>query len=165
MLKLVAISAALLLLAACEKSEKTVTVTDSQTGKQADVTTSASGDTTTVRTADGTFTSQTGENVQANLPDFVPVYPGAKAIASVSGQGAEGGGAMTSFEAADPPAKVIGFYKEAMVKAGYKVQAEMTTPQMNMVAGNKGDGQAWQVMAQTKETGSTFQVIVGQGSQ
>lgn len=123
-----------------ENSTVTVTGPDGQTGK---------------------FMS--GEAAANFLPDFAPLYPGAKVVGGAGGDSSTGKGGMINFETGDAPEKVIAWYKAAAEKAGLKVAGEMTTPEMRMVAAqDETSGRSLQVHASAKEGGgSTASLIAG----
>lgn len=123
-----------------ENSTVTVTGPDGQTGK---------------------FMS--GEAAANFLPDFAPLYPGAKVVGGAGGDSSTGKGGMINFETGDAPEKVIAWYKAAAEKAGLKVAGEMTTPEMRMVAAqDEASGRSLQVHASAKEGGgSTASLIAG----
>lgn len=123
-----------------ENSTVTVTGPDGQTGK---------------------FMS--GEAAANFLPDFAPLYPGAKVVGGAGGDSSTGKGGMVNFETGDAPEKVIAWYKAAAEKAGLKVAGEMTTPEMRMVAAqDEASGRSLQVHASAKEGGgSTASLIAG----
>jgi len=84
------------------------------------VTTSADGSTTTVTGPNGQVAQfGAGPNVSAQLPDFLPLYPGAKVLSSVvtSPDVATRGGSV-AFETAAPVSDVVNFYKEKAVAKG-----------------------------------------------
>lgn len=123
-----------------ENSTVTVTGPDGQTGK---------------------FMS--GDGAANFLPDFAPLYPGAKVVGGAGGDSSTGKGGMINFETGDAPEKVIAWYKAAAGKAGLKVAGEMTTPEMRMVAAqDDATGRSLQVHASAKEGGgSTASLIAG----
>ena len=123
-----------------ENSTVTVTGPDGQTGK---------------------FMS--GEGAANFLPDFAPLYPGAKVVGGAGGDSSTGKGGMINFETGDAPEKVIAWYKAAAGKAGLKIAGEMTTPEMRMVAAqDDATGRSLQVHASAKEGGgSTASLIAG----
>ena len=99
-------------LAACGQSGTTVT-TPSGT-----VSTSADGSTTTVTGPDGvTATFGTGATT-TQLPDFLPLYPGAKVLSSINAPQAGMQGGSVAFETKASPAEVVAFYKQKVVAKG-----------------------------------------------
>src|SRR5271154_983271 len=83
-------------------------------GQNGAVTVSTSGDQMTMKSADGKAMVEINSNGlgHANLPDYAPLYPGAKVTASISGTGNDGGGAMVAFNVSAAPSDVIAFYKQ-----------------------------------------------------
>ena len=72
---------------------------------------SENGTTATITSPDGATTISTGPNAKANLPDVMPLYPGATVTSSIAG--ANNGQKMlsVSFTTRASPAEVIAFYK------------------------------------------------------
>src|SRR5580693_1658195 len=103
--------------AGCGKgSEKTVTIP----GKDGNVTVSTSGDSQhmTINSANGTATYEVNANggVHAAMPDFAPLFPGAKVTSSMAAHNPNGtSGAQVVFTVGAAPSDVIAFYKQ---KAG-----------------------------------------------
>jgi len=70
----------------------------------------------------------------AVLPDDVPGYPGANAVAS-SQDGEEG--LIVAFQTADDPEKIYQFYKEAFARQGWTLEGEMSSADQRMVLAGK----------------------------
>lgn len=122
------------------------------------------GDTTTftVTGPDGqTGKFMSGEGAANFLPDFAPLYPGAKVVGGAGGDSATGKGGMVNFETGDAPEKIVAWYKAEAQKAGLKVAGEMTTPDMRMVtAQDEATGRSLQVHASAKEGGGTSASLI-----
>jgi hypothetical protein len=85
--------------------------------KDGNVTVSNSGDVQhmTMHSTDGTATMDVNSNggVQATMPDFAPLYPGATVTSSLVGHNTNGTtGAQVMFAVSAPPSDVIAFYKQ-----------------------------------------------------
>jgi hypothetical protein len=98
--------------AGCGKSSEKTYVS-----KDGSVTVSNSGNAghMTVNSGNGTATMDFNADggVHATMPDFAPLYPGAKVTSSVVANNTDGTkGAQVSFTVAAPPADVIAFYKQ-----------------------------------------------------
>lgn len=107
---------------------------------------------------------RTGSAAPGAIAEGIPAYPGATAAGSVdvSGASAEGQGHVVAFTTADPPAQVIGFYRQAVSAAGYRVAQQMTMGPTAMLTAQRGEGEAVTVTA-TQAAGATqVQVVVGQ---
>lgn len=122
------------------------------------------GDTSTVTITgpDGqTGKFMSGEGAANFLPDFAPLYPGAKTVGGAGGDSSTGKGGMVNFETDDAPEKVIDWYKAAAEKAGLKIAGEMTTPEMRMVAAqDEATKRSLQVHASAKEGGGTSASLI-----
>jgi ABC-type glycerol-3-phosphate transport system substrate-binding protein len=71
-----------------------------------------------------------GNQLPANLPDFVKVYPGAKVTATTTTPG----GGVVAMESGDSPDQVMDFYKKSASGSGLPVQMDSAT----MGAGGSG---------------------------
>ena len=74
-----------------------------------------------VTTREGTATFKAGGG-SADLPGWLPAYPGAKEQANFSAQNSEGRGGSFGFTTDDSVDKVIRFYDDALNQAGFKVE-------------------------------------------
>ncbi|MBB4630405.1 hypothetical protein [Sphingosinicella soli] len=120
--------------------------------------------TVTVTGPDGeTGTFKSGAGAADFLPDFAPLYPGAKVVGGAGGDSGSGIGGMVNFETGDAPEKVVAWYKAEAQKSGLKIAGEMTTPDMQMVAAqDEASKRSLQVHASAKEGGgSTASLIAG----
>jgi hypothetical protein len=120
-----------LAVASCGRSDngKTVvysngngTVTASQNGDQEHV---------VVHSATGAATMDYSANgmTHMTMPDFAPLYPGAKVTSSLNESAATGGGALVVFTTTSSPSDVIAYYKQKATAAGL-------TPTLDMTAGD-----------------------------
>jgi hypothetical protein len=109
-------------LAGCGRNtnERTVTVPGSNGGT---VTISGNGQHFSATDANGhqSVDINSGGNgaPPANMPSFVPVYPGAKVTASVVGSGDKGNGGMIVIETSASIADVVAFYKQKTAASGF----------------------------------------------
>lgn len=159
-----------LLLAACGSSEKSVTL-KGEDGATATVTGDAAGAGRTVIEGvddDGKKVSAVigGEGTAwpASAPAYAPAYPGAT-ITSVMTTAAGGeGGSMATFETADPPAKVIAFYKALAAKAGLKESMTMDTGTASIFgAGTPGKGKGGVSVQASREGAKTSGAVTFSG--
>jgi hypothetical protein len=74
-----------------------------------------------VTTREGSATFEAGGG-SANLPDWLPAYPGAREQANFSSQSNEGRGGSFTFTTDDSIDQVIRFYDDALKDAGLKVE-------------------------------------------
>lgn len=161
----------LALLAACgsnEGQEVASGTVKGEDGKTADYSVRQNGDDTTmtVKSEDGEAVIRTGGDVAGALPEGLALYPGATVTNSiaVSSDQPGKGGAQVSFETVDPAAKVVAWYRAAAEKAGYKIETELTTGDLAMVGGRKGEGdagKAFQLMVNKSEGKSIVTLIAG----
>jgi hypothetical protein len=81
---------------------------------------------------------------KANLPDFVPKYPGAEPQGLVSGlniggSGEKGTGGTATFTTKDPLDKVRAFYEEAFKKSGMKIESTTMAAEGGLMAAKSED--------------------------
>lgn len=118
-----------------------------------------------IKGKDGESVVLGGENVKLpeGWPSTVPVYPGAKVVAVMAtNKPGQGKGHMVTFESADPPATVLGYYKKQLT--AMKVEQELDMGEMKMASFNDGKGLSVMVSALGGSNAAKrmFQLIVGQ---
>ena len=151
-----------LVVAGCGKgSEKTVVIP----GKDGNVTVSTSGDSQhmTINSANGTASYEINANggVHATMPDFAPLYPGAKVTSSIVANNPNGTrGAQVVFTVSAQPSDVIAFYKQ---KAGAANLAQSVDANINgtMMFEAGKDKKSLVVSASSGNGGTQVSVIWG----
>jgi hypothetical protein len=133
--------------------------------KDGNVTVSNSGDAThmTVNSANGTATVEFNSNggVHAAMPDFAPLYPGAKVTSSVVANNTNGSkGAQVAFTVDAPPSDVIAFYKKDADAAGLPQTLNMSQGDSMMLVAGK-DKKSLAVTVTKQDNGSQVMVIWG----
>jgi len=78
------------------------------------------GATIKMKSKEGTATLNAGDSAQ--LPSWLPAYPGAQVQANFSGQSAQGSGGTFGFTTDDSIERVTRFYEDALRNAGLKVE-------------------------------------------
>jgi hypothetical protein len=120
--------AAALVLMGCG-GEKSTTIPTGD-GGSVKVTQSADGETAEITTitddGEATFTSGGAGKWPDDAPAYAPPYPGAKVEGGFSGTADGQAGAMTTFTTADPPEKVVEFYKRRAEAAGLAAKSTAT---------------------------------------
>jgi hypothetical protein len=149
--------------AGCGKgSEKTVVIP----GKDGNVTVTSSNDSQhmVMHSADGTATVDINSNGGANtkMPDFAPLYPGAKVTSSVVGANSKDGqqGAMVIFSVAASPTDVVAFYKQKATAAGLPQTMSADINNTQMFAAGK-DKKSVTVSASASNGTTQVQVLWG----
>ena len=152
-----AVIAVVTLLAGCDQQpNKTVKIKDKDGSS---VTVTGNGGQMTMKSEDGKTTVEINANGLGSqkLPDFAPVYPGAKVQGSVTAQ-TEGGGTF-AVETSDAPDKVIAFYKGRAKSAGLAEKLSMTSNGSVTYMASADDGKkSLQVIASKTDAGSQVQV-------
>jgi len=77
-----------------------------------------------IKGPDGTMKFDAGTN--AKVPDWIPAYPGATAVANFAVQGGDGSGGTFSFQTKDPPDAVSAFYNRSLANSGFKITTNIT---------------------------------------
>lgn len=92
-------------------------------GETATVSASGEGDNGSfeVKTAEGTATL--GAGAAAKVPSWVPMLAGEKPESAIAGDGPKGFGGQYSLSSSKSVAEVVQFYKDALAKAGFEVEA------------------------------------------
>ncbi|MES2035865.1 MAG: hypothetical protein V4466_16990 [Pseudomonadota bacterium] len=148
---LVAAALAAVSLAGCGKKEES-----------AKPSVTATGEGYTARSKDGTVSVVTGDAAgKAKVPDFAPLYPGARIDSAMDGIGndqAHGGTLVYKVDAS--PEKVVDFYKEKASAGGFKTEMDSNMGAAHMFAAkDEASGRALQVIASGAGGGASVQVI------
>ncbi len=103
-----------------------------------------------------------GGGVPANLPDFVPVYPGAKVTSSVVGNGNNGNGGMIIEQTNASISDVIAFYKQKSAASGFVEAMNMNTGGTTMFTATSSDKKkSINVVASTSNGSTQAQITWG----
>jgi hypothetical protein len=143
-----------LAVASCGKSDNGKTVVYSGNNGTVTATQSGNGEHVVVHSASGNETVEFNSNGLANvsMPDFAPLYPGAKVTSSINATGANGG-AMVAFTTSAAPGDVIAFYKQKSAAAGLASTFDMSQgDNMSYVAAK--DKKSLQVIAAKSSNGT-----------
>lgn len=156
-------ASAVLLLAACGKSEEAETPTPAEPAAKAETPAAPTGplgpDQTL--TADGATVSVGAAASKVTTPAYAPLYPGAVVTTSVVGESGVGKGGSVTYRASASPAAIIDFYEGRLKAAGKPVtmNAEMGANVRMLTAGDSGEGRgAMQVIASPSGSGSDVQL-------
>lgn len=161
--RLIAVAALLLALAGCGEKEKASGTVVGPDGEKATykVTEKDGESKLTVKSDKGTAEISTGTDGTA-LPDGFTLYPGATVTSSMRMKAAGEGKSSTvlSFETADTPDKVVAFYRSDAQKAGYKIEGEVKTGEMEMLSGKK-DTRGFTLTVSREEAKTNVSIIGG----
>ncbi len=154
--------ACVLALASCDrnKQEKTVTVT----GNGGTMTVSGNGEHFSVKDASGKQTVDINANgvTPTNLPDYVPVYPGAKVQSSVVGAGDKGNGGSIVIQTNASIADVVAFYKQKAAASGFSETMNMASAGTTMFTAASSDKKKTiEVIASTSDGATHAQIVWG----
>jgi hypothetical protein len=152
-----------LAVASCGKSDNGKTVTYSNSNGTVTATQGGDQEHVVVHSANGTATldANPNGNVHASMPDFAPLYPGAKVTSSLAGANNNGTtGAMVTFTVAASPSDVIGFYKQKASTAGLPQTASADVNNTLMFVAGK-DKKSISVTASSSNDVTQVEVIWG----
>jgi hypothetical protein len=150
----------LLALAACGKSEETITVKD-EAGKEATAVIDKETNTTTIKSDGVEMTMSQGGKV--DFPAYAPQYPGSTIGGSTTSKSNDGKSSQT-FEVitSDKPADVLAFYKAKLIAGKRPIAMETSTPEGGMImSGNSADSVMVTVEVKNDKTVAT--IISGKG--
>jgi hypothetical protein len=111
------------------------------------------GVTVTEEDGDQVFNLQTGDRWQGEVPDWVPVYPGAERGGGYEMDRPDGYSAGFQLTTADGADKVLEFYRSTLEAEGFAVSS-------NVYSADAARGGL--ITGEHEETGRTLQVVVGQ---
>jgi hypothetical protein len=137
-----------------DPDKKTMVVID-ENGKQATVKVNTDGDkgTVEVQSADGNM--KFGGAGSAQMPAWMPVYPGSSPSGTFSTQTKEGGQSSFTFKTQDAAAKVMSYYQEQLKSAGFSINMATNTPQGGMVmAEDSGKTRTLMITASSSSEGT-----------
>jgi hypothetical protein len=160
--------AIVLALAGCDQNHseasrdsKTVTIAGGNGGT---VTISGNGQHYAMKSSNGNQTVEVNTNGSASgLPNFVPVFPGAKVQSSVVGSGGGGNGGSLVIEADAPVGAVIAFYKHKTENEGLGQTMYMQTGGSTLFAAGTGK-KAVQIVASADNGGTRAQITWSAGN-
>jgi archaellum component FlaF (FlaF/FlaG flagellin family) len=93
-----------------------------------------------------------GASSAAQLPSWLPSYPGSKPEGTFSASGSGNEGGMAHFKTSDAGSKVLAFYQDALKSGGFKITSTFT--------GDSGDAKGGLVSAEDTANGRTVMVTV-----
>lgn len=98
------------------------------------------------------------------LPDGLKLYPGAKITNNANMMAADGEGGIIAFTSSDTPQEILSYYKEQAEAAGYRIESEIRSGDMQMLIAKARDGNgALSVMITPDADGSEVNLTVARG--
>jgi hypothetical protein len=137
-----------------DADKKTMVVTD-ENGKEATVRVNTDGDkgAVEVQSADGTM--KFGGAGSAQMPGWMPVYPGSSPTGTFSSQTKDGNQSTFAFKTHDAPAKVMSYYQDQLKSGGFSINMATNTPQGGMVmAEDSGKNRSLMITASSSSEGT-----------
>jgi hypothetical protein len=115
-----------------DADKKTMVVID-KNGKDASVKLNTDGDkgSVEVQSADGNM--KFGGAGSAQMPAWMPVYPGSSPTGTFSAQTKDGSQSTFAFKTSDAAAKVMSYYQDQLKSGGFSINMATNTPQGGMV--------------------------------
>ena len=97
-----------------------------------------------------------------NMPQDVPVYPGATVAGSWQVTEEEGGGLTLNLQTEDEVEKVVAFYKERLPEEGWEIKSEFQNEGAVVITVEKGERGGW--VSVSREEGKTvIGLMFGEG--
>jgi hypothetical protein len=120
-----------------DPDKKTMVVID-ENGKEATVKVNTDGDkgAIEVQSADGNM--KFGGAASAQMPAWMPVYPGSSPAGTFSAQTKGGNQSTFTFKTHDAAAKVMSYYQDQLKSSGFTINMATNTPQGGMVMAEDG---------------------------
>jgi hypothetical protein len=137
-----------------DADKKTMVVTD-ENGKEATVKLNTNGDkgTVEVQSADGNM--KFGGAGSAQMPGWMPVYPGSSPTGTFSSQSKDGSQSTFAFKTQDAAAKVMSYYQDQLKSSGFSINMATNTPQGGMVmAEDSGKNRSLMITASSSSDGT-----------
>ncbi len=117
---------------------------------------------TVIKSGDGEVRIATGSKAVSELPMGIELYPGADIQSSMTGMGDGKSGAMIVFKSSDDQDDVTAFYKDQMKDKGIEVQTEVKAGDMQMIGGERADGEGLNIsVIKDDEGGVTTTLLAG----
>jgi hypothetical protein len=95
-------------------------------GKKVEVTGSGEGESGSIEVKTPEGTSRLGAGSAADIPAWIPKYPGSKPEGAFSTQGEDGPSGAYGFRTSDPVEKIAGYYEQSLKAAGMSVERAAT---------------------------------------
>lgn len=118
---------------------------------------------TVIRSDKGDVRIATGDKAAGALPMGIKLYPGADVQTSMTGIGEGKTGAMLVFQTSDSADDVIGFYRRQMTAMGVDIKTEIRSGDMQMIGGERADGEGIHVSANKSPDGGVTATIIAGG--
>jgi hypothetical protein len=117
---------------------------------------------TVIKSDKGEVRIATGDKALKDLPMDIKLYPGAEVQTSMAGMGEGKSGAMLVFQTSDSVDDVIDFYRKQMKSKDITIKTEVKSGDMQMIGGERADGEGVHISATTfPDGGVTVTIIAG----
>jgi hypothetical protein len=91
----------------------------------------------------------------AQMPAWMPVYPGSSPTGTFSSQTKDGNQSTFAFKTPDPAAKVMSYYQDQLKSGGFSINMATNTPQGGMVmAEDSGKNRSLMITASSSSDGT-----------
>jgi hypothetical protein len=139
-----------------DPDKKTMVVTD-ENGKEATVKVNGDKGAVEVQSSEGTM--KFGGAGSAQMPGWMPVYPGSSPTGTFSSQTKDGSQSTFTFKTQDAAAKVMSYYQDQLKSVGFSINMATNTPQGGMVMA-EDSGKTRSVMLTAGGSGDNTDVSV-----
>lgn len=108
-----------------------------------------------IQTDEGKVTFTSGQSITpGTLPHGFKIIPGAKVLSTVTGEAADGGGAMVMFNSPLKQDAVIKYYRKMAEEQGFEIETQATINDMQMLAGSNENEASFSIQATPGPDGS-----------
>ena len=119
---------------------------------------------TVIKSDKGEVRIATGDKAIKDLPLDIPLYPGATVQTSMAGMGEGKSGAMLVFQTSDSVDDVMDFYRKQMKSKDISIKTEVKSGDMQMLGGERGDGEGVHISANKSPDGGVTATIIAGGN-
>ncbi|RUN74665.1 hypothetical protein EJC47_20355 [Sphingomonas sp. TF3] len=147
------IAVTLLALAACGSGKDSTTIGGNTFTNEKDGTATITNEKGSLTAIDGDAAAKTA------MPAFAPKYPGATIVSVLKTNTGERKSTMVNMTSGDSGAKVLQFYRDSLVGAGFTIKSEMTFNDGGMLSAENSNGKVSLSVSRDEETGKSQFVV------
>ncbi|MBQ0770237.1 MAG: hypothetical protein KBT59_00210 [Sphingomonadales bacterium] len=119
---------------------------------------------TVIKSDKGEMRIATGDKAVRDLPMGIKLYPGAEVQTSMTGMGEGKSGAMVVLRTSDSVDQVIEYYRKQMKSKDIEVKTEVKSGDMQMIGGERADGEGLHISATKSPDGGVTATIIAGGN-
>lgn len=118
---------------------------------------------TVIKSDKGEVRIASGDKAAKELPMDIKLYPGATVQTSMTGMGEGQSGAMLVFQTSDSVDDVMEYYRKQLKSKNIDVTTEVKSGDMQMIGGERADGEGVHISATKAPDGGVTATIVAGG--